>query len=443
MSLRCMLECINCVSATPAAMLFFIVAVILTVKTRFLQVRGVPYFFHLLKKGLTDSGRTTVYKTLPPFQALFTAMASTIGMGNLVVPAMAVYMGGPGALFWLLIYIFFGAATRYAEVAFAVQTRVTLADGTVIGGPMQYLKLVAQWLGVWYMFIIAFLYMSWSAIQSNTLALIYAQESVPQWLTGVILVATLMLVLQGGIKRVGFFASRLVPLMFVLYVTFGLLIILRNLDAFYQAVQLIISCAFSGKSIVSGLLCASTLRAMQVGIYQGIYITEAGLGTAAIAHSVADTNRPSDQGILAMFSMISDAFLSILSGVLVIITGVWRFGDFRSTFIYEAFKLQAPLFGDIVLLVTISLFVWTTIVGNTFNGKQSFALLTNNRWLSLYILANAVAIFGGSLISVKLIWEYIYFLLTLIAVPNVIGLVLLSYKYPSVLKLNREPERRI
>jgi AGCS family alanine or glycine:cation symporter len=436
-TLEHILERINDLSAVPATILFFLTAIILTFKTGFLQIRGIPYFWNILKKDFAQSSHETSQKVVPPFQALFTAMASTIGMGNLVVPAIAIYMGGPGALLWLLVYIFFGAATRFAEVCYALYSRTTLADGTVIGGPMQYLSLIHKWLGIWYMFVIAFLYVSWSAIQSNTLALIYAQEAVPHWMIGFLLAVTVIIVLQGGVKRVGIVASKMVPVMFGLYLIFGLIIIVRNLEAAKEALLLIIRYAFASPyAPLGGILGGTMLQAMRAGIYRGIYITEAGLGTSSIAHAVADTKIPSEQGILALFSMMSDAFLSFLSGMLVLITGVWLYGDFRSTFIYEAFKAQAPCVGNLALLLTVTLFVLTTVIGNTFNGRQSFTLLTNNRWVTAYMILTVAAIFFGALVSVKVIWIYIDLLLTLIAIPNVIGLLILAFKYPKVLRLH-------
>lgn len=329
----------NEITALPATVIFFGVAVLLTLKTRFVQLRSFRYFLQLLRKGFQESDtKEQDVKTINPFHALFTAMASTIGMGNLVVPAVAIYSGGPGALFWLLIYIFFGCVTKFAEVSYAVESRVKMDDGTVIGGPMQYLKYIASWLGGWYMFVIAFLYMSWSALQANTLALICFQEGISKIYIGIALSLLMIFVLRGGARRVGVIASKLVPIMFTLYVVFAMFILLRDISAVYQAFSLIFTSAFSSTAALGGYVGVALLQAMRSGIYRGIFITEAGIGTSSIAHAIADTKKPSDQGVLAMYSMMSDAFLSTISGLLVLVTGVWMQGNFRSTFIYEAFK---------------------------------------------------------------------------------------------------------
>ena len=427
----------NEITALPATVIFFGVAVLLTLKTRFVQLRSFRYFLQLLRKGFQESDtKEQDVKTINPFHALFTAMASTIGMGNLVVPAVAIYSGGPGALFWLLIYIFFGCVTKFAEVSYAVESRVKMDDGTVIGGPMQYLKYIASWLGGWYMFVIAFLYMSWSALQANTLALICFQEGISKIYIGIALSLLMIFVLRGGARRVGVIASKLVPIMFTLYVVFAMFILLRDISAVYQAFSLIFSSAFSSTAALGGYVGVALLQAMRSGIYRGIFITEAGIGTSSIAHAIADTKKPSDQGVLAMYSMMSDAFLSTISGLLVLVTGVWMQGNFRSTFIYEAFKMHAPAAGDIILLITISLFVLTTVIGNTFNGKQSFALLTHNKYISVYLSMSVVAIFVGALADVEFMWAYLDVLLTLIAIPNVLGLLYLAFKKPKVLEVN-------
>jgi AGCS family alanine or glycine:cation symporter len=426
---------INQYTALPATIIFFGVAIILTIKTKFIQLRSGRHFFRLLCYGFQEIDKNEIHaKTISPFHALFTAMGTTIGVGNLVAPAIAVYSGGPGALFWMLIYIFFGSVTKFTEVCFAIESRVSMADGTVIGGPMRYLAYITPGLGTWYMCTVAFLSLNWSALQSNTLALIYAQEGVSKLFIGISLAIIMLLVLRGGAERVGIIASRLVPIMFVLYFVFALFILMSDLDAVSQALYLIFSTAFSPKSVVSGIAGAGMLHAMRAGIYRGIFITEAGLGTSSIPHAVTDAKKPTDQAVLAMYSMISDAFLSMLSGVLVLVTGVWAQGNFRSTFIYEAFKLNAPISGDIILLIAISLFVITTVIGNTFNGMQNFALFTRNRFMYAYLLVTFVAICIGSVADVTFMWEYLDTLLTLVAVPHILGLLYLAFKKPEVIR---------
>ncbi len=429
----------NSFFAIPSTILFFVVAVFLTIKTGFVQFRGFPRFIRILL-GKTDEHpeRSQSKKsTISSYHALFAAMASTIGMGNVVGPSVAIMIGGPGALFWLLIYIFFGSATKFAEVTFAVATRRETPRG-LIGGPMEYLSALSPYLALWYSTIMIFLFMSWSSLQSNTLAAVLQLESISPVYVGVVLAAIALFVVTGGAQRVGDVASKLVPLMFVLYVSFALFIILSNPTTLVIALKQVFHYAFAKSAPFGAFLGAGVMQAMQQGIYRSIFITEAGLGTSSIPHSMADVKHPVDQGLLALFSMASDALLATLSGLIVLVTGVWQTGIFRSTLIYEAFAINAPWYGKYVLLVSIGLFVVTTVIGNTFNGMQSLSSFASLRVVRIYIRITGLVIFAGALLPVQSMWNIMDVLLTLAAIPNVIGLVILALKYPKTLSLSKK-----
>ncbi len=426
----------NHVLAFPSIILFFGVSVLLTFKTGFAQIRAFPRFLRLIRSGVKEVKQKRG-ETINPFHALFTAMATTIGMGNIVSPSLAIMIGGPGALFWLLFYMFFGSVTKYTEVTFALSTREFLKDGFVVGGPIQYLKSVSNWLSNWYGYVIIFVIVSWSGAQANTLANIMALEGIPHWVIGLMLAVFVLLTLRGGAKRVGAFASKAVPIMFVLYMLFALSILVQNPIALMNAIKQVFQNAFSPAAAVGGFFGASVFRAVREGMFRGIFITEAGLGTSSIPHALADTKNPTDQGALAMGSIIADACLSALSGLLVLITGIWSLGSFRSTLIYEVFKLHAPGIGQYVLLFSVTLFVSTTVMGNALNGMQSFGILVkdNHILMKLYMGFNLAAIFIGALVPMKLLWDIMDTLVMFVAVPNLIGLVILAFKRPDVLRL--------
>lgn len=423
---------------TPTTILFFLVGIFLTIKTGFIQIRALPRFFSLLKGGMkrkevySDAGQV---RSIDAFHALFTAMSTTIGMGNLVGPSVAIFTGGPGALFWLVLYMFFGSVTKFTEVVFAMITRIKTTDGHIIGGPMQYLKHVHKFFAYWFMYIMALLFIGWSMVQANTLAAIYAQEGVPEWATGIVLSILTFYVLVGGAQRVGNVASRLVPIMFVFYVVFALFILFKDPLALHVAIMRIINAILTPSAPVGAFAGATVYQAIKAGLYRGVYITEAGLGTSSIAHAMADTKRPVDQGVLAMYSMVADASLALISGLIVLVTGVWEYGTFRSTLIYEAFKLHAPALGQIVLLISVSLFVITTIIGNSFNGRQTFASITNFRWVNWYLLFTVCMTFIGAMLHVEFAWIAMDILITLVAIPNLLGLLVLAYRNSEALKL--------
>lgn len=426
--------------ALPAVIVFLGTSVFLTFKIGFLQLTGLNKLFALLKNGLTHSEQpkdSAISGTINPFHALAAAMGTTIGMGNLTGPPVAVFVGGPGALFWLLVYIFFSAATKFAEVCFALHTRIKTGDGNIIGGPMRYLEVVSPYLARWYALVMLCIFISWSTVQSNTMAHVFAQEGVPAWLTASVLVSLAFLVLIGGSQRVGTIASRLVPFMFCLYISFALYLLLQDLPALGQAIQLIMANAFTPAAAVGGFMGATMYQAMRSGLYKGVFISEAGMGTSSIAHAVANVKYPTDQGLLALFSMLSDAMLSMVSGLLVLTTGVWMSGEFRPTLLYEVFALRSPMFGRYVFLITITLFVFTTLIGNCYNGRQVFGSLTRFRGVIWYVVVTMILVFLAALAEAKIVWGLMEFLLPFVAIPHLIGLLILAHRYPDVLKIRK------
>ncbi len=419
--------------ALPALILCFGVGIFLTIKTKFIQFRAFPRFIHLLKYGVKGQ-HTKREKEINPIQALLTSMATTIGMGNIVGPSVAIMTGGPGALFWLAIYPVVGSVTKFTEVLFSVKMRTKLADGHVLGGPTQYLKYAHWSLAQWYGLSTLVLFAGWSGQQANTLAHVFACESVPHWVTGVVLAVMLFVVLKGGIQRIGAVASKMVPVMFVLYVAFTGTILLRDPGAILDAFRLIFAHAFSPCAALGGFVGASVFSAMRLGVHRSIYITESGLGTSSIAHAMSDTDRPEDQAVLAMFSVIADTFLSVLSGLLIIVSGAWLTGQFSNVLIYEVFKSYSPGFGKWVLLVSITLFVVTTIIGNSFNASQSFASFTNYRGMVPYYAFLSAIVFVGTIAQVTLVWKMMDVVQVLVAIPHLIGLTFLSIKYGHMLK---------
>lgn len=419
--------------AFPALLLCFGVGIFLSFKTRFIQFRAFPRFIHLVTHGVKGQHAKNE-KEVNPLQALFTSMATTIGMGNIVGPSVAIISGGPGALFWLALYPVIGSVTKFAEVSFSVNLRTKLPNGNILGGPTQYLKHVSWYLAQWYGVLTLILFAGWSGQQANTLANVFACEAIPQWLTGSVLAVLLFIVLKGGIARIGALASKLVPLMFVLYVAFTGTILFRHPSVLMDAIRLIFAHAFNPCAALGGFVGASVFAAMRFGVHRSIYITESGLGTSSIAHAMSDTSNPQDQAILAMFSVIADTILSVLSGLLILVSGAWIKGEFSNILIYEVFKSYSPGFGKWVLLMSITLFVVTTIIGNSFNASQSFASFTRYRGMIPYYLFLSAIVFWGALAQVSLVWKIMDVIQVLVAIPHLLGLLYLSVVYGHMLK---------
>jgi len=423
----------------PTIALFFGIGLILTLKVRIPQIFAFKKFFKLIFYGIQETssevGRIQV-KTISPFQALFTSMATTIGMGNIVGPSMAIAIGGPGALFWLLVYIFIGAATKFTEVAFSVYCRSISNNGEIIGGPSQYLKLVLPFLGYWYALLTIVLFTVWSSIQVNTIACICSLEGIPNWFSGLVAVSLLLFVVLAGVKRIGYFASKLVPIMCVLYLGFASSILITHIHQILPAIKLIFSSAFDFKSATGGLLMIPFFKAMKEGIYKGVFITESGVGTSSIAHALSDVKHPVDQAVLSIFSSVTDMILCLISGLLTLVTNVWLMpGKLSNTLIYEVFKEYCPIYGGkLVLIISIFLFVVTSLIGNTFNAGQSVAAVTKYKYVKPYFILAALIAFSGAIIPMPFLWNFMDIILSLIAFPNLIGILILAWRYADKLK---------
>ncbi len=421
---------LNYYLALPSALLLFVVAVWLTIYLKCIQLRALPRFFSLIRYGV--QGKNSNSAAINPFYALFTAMSTSIGIGTIVGPSVAILTGGPGALCWLLFYTFFGSVTKFAEVTFAVHFRKE-KNGFLVGGPMQYLATIVPWLGTWYAATTMFLFAGWSGLQANVIAEMLSVEYLPTWCTGLLLALFVFIMLQGGAERIGFFNSRLVPIMFTLYVSAGLLIVLQYRTLLYDTFALMITSIFSPMAPIGGFLGSSIMAAFCSGIYKGAFITEAGMGTASIPHAIANVQKPTDQGILAMMSVFVDTFLCLLSGLLILITGAWKTECVSNALMYQVFQQHFPVVGRPILIFSITMFVIGTILGNSFNGRQSFATITHDRWLLWYYLFVCCTIFFGAISNVPLVWAIMEVMLPLVAIPNVLGIVYLSLCHKKIL----------
>lgn len=437
------LQYLNILIGIPCAFLFLTLGIFLTIYLGFPQFFAFRYFLSFVTKGLKRESSKSNLKTMNAFHALFTAMASSIGIGTIIGPSLAIVVGGPGALFWLLVYAFFGAATKLVEVTFAVHYRKKTADGRILGGPAEYLKKIHPFLAYWYGFATIFLFAGWSGIQSKALAEIGAQRGIPEGITGFLLALLIFMILLGGARRVGNIASTLVPLMFGIYVTFTIWILVQNSSALLQAMKLIISTIFSQCAPVGGFLGATVYAALKEGTFKAVFITESGMGTSSIAHAMSDVQRPIDQGILAMYSVAADSFLCLLSGLLVLTSSVWKQGTFSNTLVLQVFERNLPIIGPFFFIASVVLFIITTALGNSFNGGQSFATFTQYRWIRTYYAFAALVIFVSSLFDVPLIWAIMDLVLPLVALPNLVGIVFLVLKHPELLNYKNPPQETL
>jgi AGCS family alanine or glycine:cation symporter len=384
----------------------------------------------LLFRSIFKKNDTTEH-TIKAHRALFTAMATTFGIGNIVAPIVAIGFGGPGALIGFILASFFGAATAFTEVSLALSYRKKLPDGTIMGGPMQYLKVaLGPMFASLYAIAGCIMLVSWSGKQTNTLAVLLKMYNIPTYITGLVIVILTATILMRGIKLIGNIAAKLIPLMFIFYSGSMLYILFLHIHNLPNAIKLIFQSAFTPHALAGAGVGLGLQKALQWGLSEATFTNESGVGTITIPHSMSATTSPVDQGILSMVSVYTSGFLALLSGLAVISSGIWLspHADFDITLISNLLYNHFSFIGPIILLVAVILFAFTSILGNSYNGSQCFLYATKNRWLTRYYGLIAIIIFTCAILDVKTIWSLGAYFIVPVAIPNVIGIVILSFK---------------
>jgi len=404
---------------------FLIIGTILSCIINFPQLRYGKRFLHIIT---SQQATKSTKNTITPLQALFTAMSTSLGSGSIAGVPLAIAIGGPGALFWLVVYGFFGSVTKFAEVVFAIQYRTRAANGSIIGGPTSYLWSVHPYLAYWYGALAMILFAGWSGLQAKALSEVYNRLGVSEWITGTITALFVLYMLIGGAKRIGKFSSILVPIMCTSYLLACLFILLQDISLLGSMFMLVVQSAFTPAAATGGFVGSTVAISIRQGIFKGAYITEAGIGTSAFSHALADTNNAVDQGILAMYSTVIDVFFCLISGFVVLVTGVWASGVASNTLIYDAFDLGLPTIGPAILIFSLTLFVTGTAIGNSANGSKCFGFFTDNKYLRIYHIFIVIMIFLGSIAHSLTLWHIIELIMPLTALPNLIGTVYLALK---------------
>ena len=425
-------------------------SIFISIRMRFVQLRFLPSLFKTLGMSFLNRQQEESHHTILPHKALITAMSTTLGISTIVAPVIAISLGGPGALLGFLLTSFFGSAATYAEVNLCIQYRKKLNNGTIMGGPMQYLHyLISPAIAKWYAIGCFILMAAWSSAQANQLAAILNSpllESyrVPTVISGLVLAVIVILTLLGGIKRISSLSSKLVPLMFVLYLGSCLWIILFNTDKLWGIFSEIFQSAFSPYALASGTFVGGIVASLRWGVFKGIQTCEAGIGTQTIPHSMAETQDPVAQGTLAMLSTYTAGIVAFLSGIVALMTQTWMDPSLPLgiSMVAASFKMYFSTFGIGIIVISAMLFAFGTILGNSFNGSQCFHYLTDNKKTMFYLAVTACLIFVGSIAEVKTVWSLVDIVLASIAIPHMVALILFAYKNPKgiPLDLQQTPE---
>lgn len=398
--------------------------------------------FKLMWSGRHASDSEKKEGEISPFQALMTAMSATVGTGNIAGVATAVFLGGPGALFWMWCTALVGMATKFSEAVLAVKYREVDENGNHVGGPMYYIKngLGSKWAWMGTAFAIFGMIAGFgigNTVQSNSVAAVLeANFSLPTWVTGVVLMVLTAAVLLGGIKRIGAVAGALVPLMAISYLVAGLVVLAINADAIPAALDLIFTYAFTESAAEGGFAGAAVWAAIRFGVARGVFSNEAGLGSAPIAHAASQTNDPVRQGLIAMLGTFLDTIIICsITGLVIITSGTWTSGESGAALTSAAFADALPGVGNYIVAIALAIFAFTTILGWSVYGERCAEYLFGVKVITPFRILWIIAVPVGTLVSLDFVWLLADTLNAMMAIPNLIALALLS---PVVFRLTRE-----
>jgi alanine or glycine:cation symporter, AGCS family len=411
----------------PMIVLLVGTGLLLTIVTGGLQFRYLGFALREVLGKINQ--KSTAAGEVSPFQAVATALASTVGVGNIAGVATAISIGGPGALFWLWVSGVLGMCTKFAEIVIALHYREPDATGQMRGGAMYVLRkgLGVPWLGTIFAGLVAVAAFGiGNMVQANSVAAsLQASFGVDPATTGLLLAALTAAVILGGIKRIGQFTEYLVPFMALFYLAGGLFILVRFASELPEALMLVMTSAFEGSAAMGGFAGSTVMLAMRYGIARGLFSNEAGLGSAPLVHAAARTDHPVRQGLYGIFEVFVDTILvCTTSGLVILVTGVWSDGSTGAELAGRAFSVGLPgTWGNIVVTTSLVLFAYSTVIGWSYYGETAIVYLFGPRAALPYKIAWLLFIFLGAIGSLHLVWDVADTLNGLMAVPNLIAVL--------------------
>ena len=401
----------------------------LTLRLRLLQISRLSRAFRLIFVSGEDH-----HGDVSSFAALCTALAATVGTGNIIGVATAIKVGGPGALFWMWLAAFFGMATKYAEGLLAIKYRSKDAHGAVAGGPMHYILLGMgeKWRPLAIFFAVAGVLVAllgigtFTQVNSITEAM-HNTIQLPSAVTASILAILVALVIFSGIQSIARVSTRVVPFMAAIYILGTVTVLAVNLDRLLPTLQLVFSSAFSQTAAVGGFAGASMRMAIQNGVARGVFSNESGLGSAPIAAAAAKTKEPVEQGLISMTGTFIDTLIICsLTGLTILVTGVWN-SDLNGVRLTQAaFSTIFSSFGPVLLTIFLVLFAFTTILGWNYYGERCFEFLFGVKYIRLYRIIFVAMVLLGGFIELEAVWVIADIVNALMALPNLIALLALS-----------------
>lgn len=417
----------------PLIILLSFGGVFLTIKLGFFQFRYAGY---ILKSTFGKIGKKSEGEgTVSPLQSLTSALACTVGAGNIVGVPAAIMFGGPGAVFWMWVIALLGMAAKFTESTLAVAYREKNAEGEYVGGPMYYMTkgLNMKWLGVWFSIALMLEVIPSVMIQGNAVADSVMQSfNIPHWVSGVVVMIIVGLVIIGGIKRIGQVTEKVVPLMAILYVGGALVILILSITELPAVLGLIFKHAFRPMAAVGGFGGAVIAKTVRWGFARGVYSNEAGVGTAPIAHAAATTDHPVRQGLWAMIGILVDTIIVCTATAYVVLaSGVWTAegaAEGASGLSAAAFTEFLGPAGGIIVTISLIFFVISTIIVLSWYGEKQAEFLFGLKGAKVLRFIYVAAVFFGAIGAVQTIWGLVDITLALAVIPNMIAILLLSGK---------------
>ena len=448
----------NFIWGVPAMICIIGVGLYLSIRTRFLQIRKFPYAIkttigRVFRKREASDGAMT------PFQAVCTALAATVGTGNIAGVAGAIAIGGPGAVFWMWISAALGMCTKFSEVTLAVHFRETNARGELIGGPMYYIKNGLgknwRWLAALFsLFGVLTVFGTGNATQVNTITTAINSAllnyhlinedavSTSNLIIGIIIAILVATVLLGGVKRIGRVTEKLVPFMALIYIVLSLGVILLNLNRVPSVFASIVEGAFSPASVTGGVV-GSFFLSMKKGVSRGIFSNEAGLGTGSIAHACADTKKPVKQGFFGIFEVFTDTIVICTLTALVILCSGTPVGYGEAAGAELTISGFTSTYGNWVSIFTaiaLCCFAFSTIIGWGLYGARCIEYLLKENSIKPFMVAYSLVAIIGATADLGLMWSVAETFNGLMAIPNLIALFLLSRTVARLVKQYFETE---
>lgn len=434
----------NFIWGVPAMICIIGVGLYLSIGTRFIQIRKFPLAIKTTI-GRIFSKKDSSDGTMTPFQAVCTALAATVGTGNIAGVAGAIAIGGPGAVFWMWVSAFLGMCTKFSEVTLAVHFRERNAHGDYVGGPMYYIKNGLSknwhWLAVLFsVFGVLTVFGTGNATQVNTITTaintallnynLISPDSVKtvNLVLGVVIAIIVGLVLLGGVKRIGKVTEKLVPFMALLYIVLSLGVVLLNIEHVPSVFASIINGAFNPSAVTGGIV-GSFFLSMKKGVSRGIFSNEAGLGTGSIAHACADTKKPVKQGLFGIFEVFTDTIvICTLTALVVLVSGVSvPYGaDAGAELTISGFTATYGNWVSIFTAVAMCCFAFSTIIGWGLYGARCIEFLFSVKVIRPFMIAYSLVAILGATMDLGLLWSIAETFNGLMSIPNLIALFLLS-----------------